>query len=169
MRSAVINYNWISHLHSSWDWVISQHRHVLINACIGTSMSLSTQHVSVSCSCYCLSFHSHAGFTAVVRIPVGFWNSFWKCSFIDPPVFCFWFQSSWIRCIRLGIFMVIISQFWLSVECLLCSLILLTHLILLVSFVSPPPSACFRLFWTKCFHVLTSPVCSWGETFWLIS
>lgn len=126
MRSAVINYNWISHLHSSWDWVISQHRHVLINACISTSMSLSTQHVTVSCSCYCLSFHftvmlvSH---TTVVRIPVGFWNSFWKCSFIDPPVFCFWFQSSWIRCIRLGILWSLFLSFGLewSVCCVLSS------------------------------------------------
>lgn len=102
MRSAVINYNRISHLHSSWDWVISQHRHVFINACADARMSLSTQHVTVSWSCYCLSFHSHAGLTyRCCQNTAWILKFFLKIIFLRSSSFCCVFQSFWIRCLRL--------------------------------------------------------------------
>lgn len=165
MRSD-INYNPISHLHSSRDWVISQHRHVLINASADARMSLSTQHVTVSWSCYCLSFHSHAGLMCCCFQNTGWILKFVFKMFFLHLVFVVFFQSFWIKCLRLMEFYAHCFSIRLSVECLLCYLLLLTCLISLMSFVSPQPSACVRLFWISCAcsHILTSPFYSWGET-----
>lgn len=92
---------------------------VLVRACLCLPSMLQSA-ARVIASHFTVMLVPH---TAVVRIPVGFWNSFWKCSFVDAPAFCFWFQSSWIRCIRLGILWSLFLSFGLvlSVCCVLSS------------------------------------------------